>query len=91
LSSAPENREFAEKRLFLNKFPSIKYLPLDASRKANARVYFGSADTFEDIKLELSDRITDLTTPVNEQSLQIQITQSLNANKISLIMFYDSD
>jgi hypothetical protein len=39
--SENENKEFAEKTLQVNKFPSIKYLPYENFKKATNRIYFG--------------------------------------------------
>lgn len=73
----------------IKQFPSIKFLPVGTTKKAHSRISFNLGDSLEDINSEIDELIIDNTMSVNEQSLQIKLSQSLQDAKVLLILFHD--
>eukprot|EP00825_Cyclidium_porcatum_P040439 TRINITY_DN5111_c0_g2_i5.p1 TRINITY_DN5111_c0_g2~~TRINITY_DN5111_c0_g2_i5.p1 ORF type:complete len:672 (-),score=172.46 TRINITY_DN5111_c0_g2_i5:332-2347(-) len=84
-------KDFVEKEMNIKQFPSIKFLPVGTTKKAHSRISFNLGDSLEDINSEIDELIIDNTMSVNEQSLQIKLSQSLQDAKVLLILFHDQE
>ncbi len=63
--------KFIKEKLFVDKFPSIKFLPLGTTRKPTNKINFGPTSKFEDLKSDISDEIVDRSLSTNDMQLQI--------------------
>ncbi|CAK63922.1 unnamed protein product (macronuclear) [Paramecium tetraurelia] len=79
------------KELFIKSYPSIRFYQVgNAGKKKSNKISFTKEYKIEEINKDIQDLIDDKTININEQTLQMQLSQFIADNNIVVIYFYQT-
>ncbi|CAD8121612.1 unnamed protein product [Paramecium sonneborni] len=79
------------KELNIKSYPSIKFYQVgNAGKKKSTKISFTKEYNLEEINKDIQDLIDDKTININEQTLQMQLSQFIADNNIVVIYFYQT-